>query len=158
MGVGTNPPVDDRTETGHKITFLGYKYGYGTFSIEFQGNTIVAAEATTPVTEDGNITEKDKLIVDMYLEIDTSAKLYDRAASFLEDNLGIYLDFVVLKFGNLIDAGSYDVVIDATAFDAFDLTGNVITIKATEFYRGYDYNWYYNPSKWCNLYRRKNRR
>ena len=133
VGVGTNPPVDDRTETGHKITFLGYKYGYGTFSIEFQGNTIVAAEATTPVTEDGNITEKDKLIVDMYLEIDTSAKLYDRAASFLEDNLGIYLDFVVLKFGNLIDAGSYDVVIDATAFDAFDLTGNVITIKATEF-------------------------
>ena len=133
VGVGVNPPVDDRTETGHKITFLGYKYGYETFSIEFQGNTIVAAEATTPVTEDGNITEKDKLIVDAYTEIDTTAKLYDRAASFLEDNLGIYLDFVVLKFGNLIDAGSYDVVIDATAFDAFDLTGNVITIKATEF-------------------------
>ena len=133
-GIGVQPPADDRTETGNKITFSGYKYGYGTFSIEFQGNRTVAAEATTPVVIDGNITEQDKLIVDAYTEIDKSAKLYDRAASFLEDNFGsTYLGFILSKSGNLIDAGAYDVVIDATAFDAFDLTGNVITIKATEF-------------------------
>ena len=132
--VGVNPNVDDRTETGHKITFSGYKYGYGVFSIEFQGNRIVSASATTPVIIDGNITEANKTTVDAYGQINTSAKLYDRAASFLEDNLGdTYLDFILLKSGSLINAGSYNVNIDASAVSAFDISGNTITIKASIF-------------------------
>ncbi len=80
-----------------------------------------------------NITENNKVAVDAYTEIDTSAKLYDRAAAYLEDNFGTYLDFVVNRSGSLIDAGAYNVTIDATASTAFDITGNLITIKASIF-------------------------
>ena len=132
-GAGTAPSVDDRTESDYKITFKGFKYGYSLFDIQFQGNRIVAAEAIQPVIADSNITESNKATVDAYTDIDTSAKFYDRAASYLEDNLGTYLDFIVTRSGNQIDAGAYNVTIDATASSAFDLTGNLITIKASTF-------------------------
>jgi hypothetical protein len=80
-----------------------------------------------------NITETNKVAVDAYTEIDTSAKFYDRASAYLEDNFGTYLDFVVNRSGSLIDAGAYNVTIDATASTAFDITGNLITIKASIF-------------------------
>ena len=136
--VGTSPPVDDRTETNQKITFLGYKYGYGTFSIQFQGNTIVAAEATTPVTLDANITETSKAVVDQYVYLETPAKVYDKAASYLEDYFGTaYLNFMVSKSGETINAGSYDVVIDAINIlgpvTSFGISGNTMTIKASTF-------------------------
>ena len=135
VNAGTNlsPPVDDRTESGHKITFKGYKYGYSLFDIQFQGNRIVAAEAIQPVIADANITESNKATVDAYTEINTTAKFYDRAASHLEDNLGTYLDFIVTRSGNQIDAGAYNVTIDETASTAFDITGNLITIKTSTF-------------------------
>jgi len=132
-GANLAPAIDDRTESGHKITFKGYKYGYSLFDIQFQGNRIVAAEATQPVIADANITESNKATVDAYTEIDTPVKFYDRSASHLEDNLGTYLDFIVTRSGNQIDAGSYNVTIDATASSAFDITGNLITIKASTF-------------------------
>lgn len=132
-GAGTAPPVDDRTESGHKITFKGFKYGYSLFDIQFQGNRIVSAEAIQPVIADANITESNKATVDAYTEIDAAVKFYDRASSHLEDNLGTYLDFIVTRSGNQIDAGSYNVTIDAAASTAFDLTGNTITIKASVF-------------------------
>ena len=132
-GANLAPAIDDRTESGHKITFKGYKYGYSLFDIQFQGNRIVASEATQPVIADANITESNKATVDAYTEIDTAEKFYDRAASHLEDNLGTFLDFIVTRSGNQIDAGSYNVTIDATASTAFDLTGNTITIKASNF-------------------------
>jgi len=133
VGEGVAPTVDDRTESGHKITFKGFKYGYSLFDIQFQGNRIVAAEATQPVIADANITESNKATVDAYTEIDTPVKFYDRAASHLEDNLGTYLDFIVTRSGNEINAGSYNVTIDATSSTAFNLTSNLITIKASTF-------------------------
>ena len=102
----------------------------------------MAAEAIQPVIVDANITESNKSTVDAYTKIDTAAKFYDRAASHLEDNLGTYLDFIVTRSGNQIDAGAYNVTIDATASAAFDITGNLITIKASTF-TGDINNWYY---------------
>jgi hypothetical protein len=133
VGTGTAPSVDDRTESGHKITFKGFKYGYSLFDIQFQGNRIVAAEAIQPVIADANVTESNKATVDAYTDIDTSAKFYDRAASYLEDNLGTYLDSIVTRSGNQIDAGAYNVNVDATAASAFAVSGNAITIKVSTF-------------------------
>jgi hypothetical protein len=82
---------------------------------------------------DSNITESNKATVDAYTEINTAQELYDRAASFLEDNFGTYLDFIVTRSGDQIDAGSYNVTIDATAGSVFAVAGNTITIKASTF-------------------------
>lgn len=132
-GANLTPPVDDRTESGHKITFKGYKYGYGLFDIQFQGNRIVAAEATQPAIADANITESNKATVDAYTEINTSAKFYDRASLYLEDNFGTYTTALVTRSGNEINLGAYNVIIDATATSAFALSGNTITIKASTY-------------------------
>lgn len=122
--------------------FSFYKYGYNqvsfavdVFDDSLSGQTVKNVDFGGPIAQavDVLITESDKATVDAYTEIDTSAKFYDKASSYLEDNLGTYLDFIVTRSGNLIDAGSYNVTIDATAASAFDLTGNTITIKASTF-------------------------
>jgi len=135
-GAGAVPAVDDRTESGHKITFKGFKYGYSLFDIQFQGNRIVAAEAIQPVITDANITESNKATVDAYTEIDTSAKFYDRASSYLEDNLGTYLDFIVTRSGNQIELADKTLVIDATASSVFAYSDPNVTIKSSTFTGG----------------------
>lgn len=108
-----------------------YKYGFlpktDTITIDQDTKDFVG------LLIDLNITETNKSTVDASTEINTFAKFYDRAASYLEDNFGTYIDFIVTRSGNQIDAGSYNVTIDATASTAFDLIGNTITIKASTF-------------------------
>ena len=79
---------------------------------------------------DANISETDEVIVLGYTELENAFKLYDRAKKEWFDNDGFPL---LGRSGNLIDAGSYNVTIDATASTAFDITGNLITIKASTF-------------------------
>lgn len=58
---------------------------------------------------------------DAYTEIDTPQKFYDRAKAFLVDNFAGETQTIVTRDGNTIDAGSYDVTIDANASAVFDL-------------------------------------
>jgi hypothetical protein len=84
---------------------------------------------------DFSISEMTKSTVDAYTELETSKKFYDKAKAYLYDNFQGESETLVNRSGNQIDAGSYDVTIDDTAITAFDLTGNLITIKAS-IYRG----------------------
>jgi hypothetical protein len=93
----------------------------------------VAAEVIQPVTADANITESNKATVDAYTEIDTSAKFYDRASSYLEDNLGTYLDFIVTRSGDQIELSNKTLVIDATASSVFAYSDPQVTIKASTY-------------------------
>ena len=83
--------------------------------------------------DDLTITEPDKSKVDLYEEIDTPERFYDRAKSYLADNYAGESATIVTRDGNSIDAGSYDVVVDATASSVFAISGNTLTIKATRF-------------------------
>jgi hypothetical protein len=84
-----------------------------------------------------SITESDKSIVSSYSEIDTSNKFFDAAALFLEDQYGTYVEFIVTRSGNEINAGSHDVNIDAAASNPFTVISDgtnsnlTITIKAS---------------------------
>lgn len=112
-------------------TRLAYKYGF-----LLKSDTVAINQDTKDflsLLQDLDITESNKSTVDAYTEIDTSAKFYDRAASHLEDNLGTYTNFLVTKTGDEIDAGSYNVTIDATASSVFTVSGNTITIKASTY-------------------------
>ena len=70
---------------------------------------------------------------DAYQEIDTPQKFYNRAKAYLVDNYAGETETIVSREGNSIDAGSYDVVVDATASSVFAISGNTLTIKATRF-------------------------
>jgi hypothetical protein len=110
-----------------------YKYGF------LKSQLDVSMKGTGEKTQDFvglpdlSISEPNKSTVDAYTEIDTSNKFYDRAAAYLEDNFGSYTVFLVSRSGNQIDAGAYNVTINATAAAAFAITGNTITIKAGTF-------------------------
>lgn len=82
---------------------------------------------------DNLITETDKATVDAYTEIETSQKFYDRAKSWLYDNYAGETSTLVSRNGTEINAGAYDVVIDATAVSPFSVAGNTITIKASTY-------------------------
>lgn len=79
---------------------------------------------------DQSLTQATKATVDAYTTLETPQKFYDRAKSWLVDNYTGQATTLVSRSGTLIDAGSYNVTIDATAAQAFALLGNTITIKA----------------------------
>lgn len=85
---------------------------------------------------DSLVTETDKATVDAYATINTAEQLYDRLKSYLVDNYAGETSTLVSRNGNIVEAGSYDVVIDGDFGSAFDITGNTITIKSTTFTGG----------------------
>ena len=83
--------------------------------------------------DDTSITETDKAVVDAYSQIDSAQEFYDRAKSFLFDNYAGETSPIVSRTGNTIDAGSFDVVVDASAPSAFAFDGSTITIRSSNF-------------------------
>lgn len=145
--VNSSLPTYDGTVCLQNSTFAGntktnredharsvYKYGFlpktDTITIDQDTKDFVA------LLPDANVTESNKTTVDAYTEIDTSAKFYDRANSYLEDNFGTYLDFIVTRSGNLIELGGKALVINATASAVFAYSNPTITIKASTYTGG----------------------
>jgi hypothetical protein len=82
---------------------------------------------------DFSITESAKATVDAYTVIDTPQKFYDAAKAYLVDNYAGEIAPIVSRDGNTINAGSYNIVVDASASSAFSVSGTTITIKASTF-------------------------
>ena len=83
--------------------------------------------------DDLTISESDKSLVDAYTGIESPEKFYDKAKAYLTDNYAGEGSTIVSRAGNEIDLGSYNLVVDATATEAFAFDGSTITIKATTF-------------------------
>ena len=84
------------------------------------------------LVDDSAITDT-RVTTDAYQEIDTPQKFYNRAKAYLVDNYAGEAETLVSRDGNTINAGSYDVVVDASASSVFAISGNKLTIKATRF-------------------------
>ena len=112
-------------------TVRARKYGY----LEAGGARSYANNATETliISVDTAITETNGATVAAYTTLETSAKLYDRYQYFLSLAANIKTNNGLSRSGTLINAGSYNVVIDATAAQAFALAGNTITIKASTY-------------------------
>lgn len=80
-------------------------------------------------TVDPAISEAAEATVSGYTAIDTLDKLYDRLSLWACDNQtgGVFYSYA----GSELDLAAYDLVVDATAASAFDITGTTITIKAS---------------------------
>lgn len=109
-------------------TVRARKYGY----VEAGGARSYTNNSTETliISVDAAITEANGATVAAYTMLENSAKFYDRYQYFLSLAANIKVNNGLTRSGTLIDAGSYNVVIDATAASVFSLVGNTITIKA----------------------------
>ena len=107
------------------------KYIYNIIAKTFDVNQDIAD--TNIFLVDSSISELSKATVDVYTELETPEKFYDRAKAYLYDNYAGESSTIVSRSGSTIDAGSYNVTIDATAGSAFAVAGSTITIKASAF-------------------------
>ena len=121
----------DDTDT-QLFGIISYLHTIDTPSFSIKGVGTYKVEGWTKVL-DFLISESNKSTVDAYTEIDTSQKFYDRAKSYLVDNYAGEADTIVIRSGDLIDTGSYNITIDATAAAVFAFDGSTLTIKASTF-------------------------
>jgi hypothetical protein len=108
-------------------------YAQNIFSTEIALRGADGSEIDVVLQPDFIITENSKTTVDAYTTIDTPQKFYDIAKSYLVDNYAGEVSPLVSRDGNTIDAGSYDVVVSSSAVNAFSLSSNTLTLKASSF-------------------------
>jgi hypothetical protein len=111
--------------------FCSYRHALATSNQNLKGANVLAINWV--LFNDATITQTDKSIVDAYTTIDTPEKFYDRAKSYLYDNFAGQTSTLVTRNGNVINVGSYNVVIDTLAVSAFAFDGATLTIKADNF-------------------------
>jgi hypothetical protein len=127
--------LDDRTNSETiPLNVVAYDRNITVWNTKLYG--LGTLTESLPMTPDLSITETNRATVDAYTELETSAKLYDYAKSYLVTNYLGESSTIVSRNGDLINAGSYDIVLDGDFPSAFDITGNKITIKANEFVGG----------------------
>ena len=131
-----NNEVDYRGLTNNSndnFTFYscGYEYQISSNTKALKGSNGENLEVV--LVPDFSITESTKTTVDAYTTLDNANELYDRAKAYLYDNFAGESAPYVSRDGTSIDAGSYDLVIDATAASAFSVSGNTITIKSSRY-------------------------
>lgn len=132
----TNPDLRGKTGVAgddlFDISVLGYNQAYGALSnVSMKGNGVL--DLGVALLPDTSITQSDKAVTVAYTELETSAKFYDRAKAYLVDNYAGEAETIVTRSGTTIDAGSHDIVVDATAASAFAFDGTTITIHADTF-------------------------
>jgi hypothetical protein len=125
--------TDSRTNSNSEVPFsiIAYNQTITDFAEGLVG--LDTLQSTIKMTPDQVVSEASKATVDGYTLIDTPQKFYDIAKSYLVDNYAGEASPLVSRDGSTIDAGSYDVVVDASADSTFAISGNTLTIKATTF-------------------------
>jgi len=96
------------------------------------GGTAVRNQGFVLLT-DTSITESIMANVAAYTSLNTAQEVYDYLKYFLYTNFAGETATYVSRSGNTINAGSYNVVIDATASVPFAIAGNTLTIKSSVF-------------------------
>ena len=127
--------VDRRSDSNSNLddfTFKFCSYGHSLSSSSQQLKGLGKLEVNWVLFDDLIITEPNRTIVDAYEEIDTSAKFYDRAKSYLTANYEGQGATLVSRAGIDIET-TFDIDIDASASSAFAFDGSKITIKASAF-------------------------
>jgi hypothetical protein len=122
----------DSNSTSDDFTFKFCSYDHSLSKSTQTLKGIGELEVSWVLFDDQLITDT-RATTDAYTEIDTPQKFYNRAKAYLVDNYAGEASTIVSREGNSIDAGSYDVVVDATASSVFAISGNTLTIKATTF-------------------------
>lgn len=127
--------VDRRSNSNSNaddFTFKFCSYGHSLSSTTQALKGLGELEIDWVLFDDALITDT-RATTDAYQVIDTPQKFYNKAKAYLVDNYAGEANTLVTRDGNTVDAGSYDVVVDASAGSVFAISGNTLTIKATKF-------------------------
>lgn len=118
-----------------KFEFKIYSYEYLLAQTTQTLRGVGSLDVSWTLITDSLITQTNKTTVDDYTEIDSAARLYDRAKSYLVDNYAGETSTIVDRSGTTIDLGSYNLVLNPSTAsgDAFAFDGTTITIKADTF-------------------------
>ena len=116
--------------------FYGIGYNYGLYQNRIQCRADGALIIPTVALPDLLITEPTMATVAAYTSLNTAQQLYDFAKFYLYDNFTGQTATYVGRAGNVIDAGSYNITIDAAAADPFTIGGSSFTIKSAAFAGG----------------------
>ncbi len=131
-------PVDYRSKNNsheYKMDAALFAYGYKprlANDIDLTGLDS-GVNVALVLIEDKDITEPDQTIVAAYDEITTAPQFYDAAKLWLVNHYsGQSQPLVSIEGGDTV-LSDYDIVVDATANQAFDFDGSTLTIKAHVF-------------------------
>ena len=125
----------DTTDDTIDVRTIAYSKTIGQ-SNDVSMRSITGTTVNSVIFTDSSITQTTKATVDAYTTIDNTGEFYDRAKAYLFDNYDGETETIVTKVGDQIDAGDQNVVIDATASQAFAFasgTPNTITIKSSAY-------------------------
>lgn len=126
-----------RNNNSTDVFRFGYAaYGYlpATVDAALQGDVPCVVSAVPIV--DSAVTESTQATVAAYTTLETLAKVYDYSCHWLTlsganmETAGLGLQLLSYS-GGVLDCGSLDVVIDATAASVFSVTAGTLTIKAS---------------------------
>jgi len=149
-----NSTFAGNTKTNRE-THTRYSYEYGFLP---KADTITINQDTkdfVALLPDANITESNKSTVNAYpilvsivsntinvtgnnttVQNLSAAQLYDILASYLKDNFGTYLDFIVTRSGDEINATGYNVNLSYINYTGDMVTDQVITLSNGSLFNG----------------------
>lgn len=132
-GATPNLNVDYRYDSDGTIPFSILAFGKeaATASPELYGLGVDSQNIR--LLPDFSVSAADKATVEAYTEGETARKLYDLSHVYRLNNFETQQGKIVTRDGTTINAGPYDVVIDATAASVFAFDGSTVTVKATTF-------------------------
>ena len=135
---GTIAPYVFQTKNGDTsddlIDIAVADYGYAIAQVsDFSLRGVERRLSDVFLITDALISETDKAVVAAYTQIDTAAKLYDRAKAYLINTYAGEAAQMVTRTDDTIDAGGYNIEIDKNAAATFAFDGTKITIKADTF-------------------------
>jgi hypothetical protein len=113
------------------FTLRARRYGYSFLSKSV--DYVARTEESLGLAVNVLVTETNAATVAAYTTLETSAKFYDYSQYWLSLAANMTVAETITRSGALIDAGSYNVTIDATAASVWSVSGNTITIKASTF-------------------------
>jgi len=104
-------------------------------------NTLVVSwdersSQTTVLVSNTGITEANETTVDLYTTLETSYEFYDYVQHYLSLAANIKTDELLIISGDTINAGTYNLVIDAAASSVFAFDGATMTAKSSSFTGG----------------------
>lgn len=128
--INTNNKAQDQAINNRTWYAVGYKYFFQSGKVYLGGSNV---EVKPIFAIDTQITEQNEATVLAYTQVENSAKFYDIAKKYIFDNFVNQSSTLVTRSGNIINAGTYNVVINPNATSTFAFNGTTITLKASTF-------------------------
>jgi len=137
--------VTGAAPTGDKLLSDGIQYApYSLRALTFGKNILNQAisgedifNGAITLLNNSSLTELIKATIDAYTSTENAYKLYDRAYSDLFDNYAGEITTTVDRETTAIDLKTLDIIVNGDGTTVYNLTGSVITIKATVYTGGF---------------------